>query len=183
VSTNDFKDWVRGIDDPSRKYVRDYIISKGYKHVLDVGAGLCDDYDGFKRDGKDIFYTAADFTDKFFYDSNRRGINIVKANCDNLPYVDLFFDVAYCRHLVEHLPYYDKTLDEMIRVSRKEVVVTFFLPVRDVEDDEIRVIDHLNHNIYSKPKIEKFLDKHDRVVRWKWEDSGKDEQILSIKLK
>jgi ubiquinone/menaquinone biosynthesis C-methylase UbiE len=176
-----FRTWVRGIDDPSRKYIRDYIISKKYKSVLDVAAGLCEDYAGLKRDTEGVEYTAIDFTDKFIANGMARGINIKKANCDDLPFYDASFDIAYCRHLIEHLPYYESTLNEMIRVATKEVIVIFFLPTTKV--DEIRIVDSLNHNFYGKRKMEKFLKANPKVASLKWELFGIDEEILFIELK
>jgi ubiquinone/menaquinone biosynthesis C-methylase UbiE len=178
-----FRGWVRGIDDPSRKYVRDYIISKQPESVLDVAAGLCEDYDGLKRDAPNILYTAIDFTDQFVQYGKDRGINIIKADCDNLPFRGGTIDIVYCRHLIEHLHYYAETINEMIRVSRNEVIVTFFLPAIDKEEDEIRIVDSLNHNFYSKKKMESFLLSNKKVKDFRWEDFGKDEQMLFISLK
>ena len=183
TNVDEFRTWVRGIDDPSRKHVREYLIGKGYTSFLDVAAGLCEDFDGFKRDGKGISYVAMDFTDKFVAHNRARGVNIVKADCNaEFPFTDSFFDVAYLRHVIEHLPYYDNCISEMIRVADKEVVITFFLPSVDRKDDEIRVVDNLNHNFYSKPKMAKFLKANPKVKSIRWEPYGIDEEILYIEL-
>ena len=184
VSTiEQFRGWVRGIDDPSRKYVRDYMIGKKYKEVLDVAAGLCEDFDGFKRDSSDVKYSAIDFTDKFVEHNAKRGIDIVKSECSHLPFVDSSFDVVYLRHVVEHLSYYEETVNEMIRVAKKEVVVTFFLPTTQKREDEIRIVDSLNHNFYSQPKFRKFLKSNEKVLSFHFENFGIDEEILFIVLK
>ena len=174
-----FREWVRGVNDPSRKHVRNYILSKEYKSVLDVGAGLCEDYAGFNGV---VNYSAVDFTDQFVTDGKNRGVNVIKSVCDSLPFQDEYIDVVYCRHLIEHLPYYETTLNEMIRVAKKEVIVTFFLPT-EAKPDEIRVIDSLNHNIYDSRKLESFVLTNNKVKTIIKENFGIDEQILYIILK
>ena len=36
------------------------------------------------------------------------------------------YDVVYCRHVVEHQPYYKKAIREMVRVSKGIVVINLF---------------------------------------------------------
>ena len=181
VDIDVFKRWVKGINAPSRKYVRDYIDKKGYTNVLDVGAGLCEDYYGFLELGGKVHYNAVDFTRQFVEISRPVGIHIELAESDKLPYEDMVFDIVYCRHLVEHLPYYESTLTDMIRVSKKELIVTFFLPPKEV-DDVIKTNNGLHHNIYDKNKITNFVMSNERVYNTRWENFGEDESILFIEL-
>jgi len=43
------------------------------------------------------------------------------------------FDVVNCRHLLEHLPYYETAVREMFRVARQHVAICFFQVPRDPE--------------------------------------------------
>jgi SAM-dependent methyltransferase len=43
------------------------------------------------------------------------------------------FDVVNCRHLLEHLPYYETAVREMFRVARRHVAICFFQAPRDPE--------------------------------------------------
>jgi ubiquinone/menaquinone biosynthesis C-methylase UbiE len=181
VSIDIFKRWVKGVNAPSRKYVREYISGAGYTNVLDVGAGLCEDYYGFLGLGGKVHYNAVDFTEQFVEASKPVGIHIHLSECDKLHFDDMVFDVAYCRHLVEHLPYYETTLTDMIRVSKKEVIITFFLPPQN-KPDVIHVNNKLHHNIYDKRRISSFAMASERVYDIRWEDFGPDESILFIKL-
>lgn len=53
-----------------------------------------------------------------------REISVAKANATSLPFPDDYFDLVYSRHALEHMPLdYKKAIDEMIRVSRKAVVL------------------------------------------------------------
>ncbi|MFM2381856.1 MAG: hypothetical protein RLZZ76_623 [Candidatus Parcubacteria bacterium] len=44
------------------------------------------------------------------------------ADLENLPFPDNSFDVVVCSHVLEHIPNFDKGLQELARVSRKRVV-------------------------------------------------------------
>jgi ubiquinone/menaquinone biosynthesis C-methylase UbiE len=180
VGSNEmFKGWVKGKNVPSRKFVRDYIKSK-YKSVIDFGAGLCEDYYALLEENAGIHYNAVDFTDRFVASGKYDGIKIYKESVEKTHFEDKVVDVAYCRHVLEHLPYYEKAIDEMIRVSMKEIIVTFFFPPKDKE--EIRLNNGLNHNIYSKKKIEEYLWKNERVVNVEWNEFSDKETILFVKL-
>lgn len=173
-----FKRWVKGKSAPTRKLVRDYIISK-YKSVIDFGAGLCEDYFGFIEANSGVHYNAVDITDQFVEKAKKTGIHIFKESAEKTHFGDMVVDVAYCRHLLEHLEYYEKTLDEMIRVAKNEVIVTFFFPPKEIED--IRLNNGLHHNTYNRKKIEDYLWKNTRVVDIEWMDF-EEEAILFIKL-
>lgn len=175
-----FKRWVKGKNAPTRKMVREHILSKGYTNVLDVGAGMCEDYFAFIEAGGMVHYSAVDITDMFIEQAQHTGIHIYKTDAGNLPFEDNSFDIAYCRHVIEHMPYYEDALNEMIRVSRSEVIVTFFLPMEDTE--VIKKNNELHHNIYSKEKMISFLMKSAKVYDVSFEAVG-DEEIMYISLK
>ena len=44
------------------------------------------------------------------------------ADLENLPFPDNSFDVVVCSHVLEHIPDFDKGLQEIFRVARKRVV-------------------------------------------------------------
>ena len=176
-----FKRWVKGVNATSRKFVRGYIFNKGYRIVLDVGAGICEDYYGFLELGGLVHYEAVDFTKKFVEACKITGIHVQLAQVDNLPFPEMIFDVSYCRHVLEHLPYYEDALTEMIRVAKKEVIVTFFLPPHD-EDDRMLFGNGLHSNIYNRKKLEEFLMRNQRVYNITWQKIGVDEEIMYIEL-
>jgi len=181
VDLKGFKMWVKGKNAPSRKRVREYIYSRDNLSVLDVGAGLCEDYIGYIELGGKIHYEAIDFTDSFVKHAQDNYIHMTKANSEEIPFGDKTFDVVYCRHLLEHLEYYEKTINEMIRVGKKEVIITFFFPPTK-EPDEIRLVDNLNHNRYNIEKLNRFIWSHNRVWDVTWEYFSEDESIVYIQL-
>lgn len=44
------------------------------------------------------------------------------ADLENLPFPDNSFDVVVCSHVLEHIPDFDKGLQELVRVAKKRVV-------------------------------------------------------------
>jgi SAM-dependent methyltransferase len=49
-------------------------------------------------------------------------VNFQVADLENLPFPDNSFDVVVCSHVLEHIPDFDKGLQEIFRVAKKRVV-------------------------------------------------------------
>lgn len=178
---DEFRQMVNNNNELSRIKVRDYIGSKGKVSVLDCGAGLCEDWFKFKESYPEVSYNAIDFTEKFCIRNKKYGINIERASIEAIPKPNNSFDIVYCRHVLEHLPHFHTALSEMIRVAKKEVVVTFF--IRPAEEEKIFADENgLNTNTYSKKDIEYALGVNDKVIGWEWELFEEDEEILYISL-
>jgi ubiquinone/menaquinone biosynthesis C-methylase UbiE len=158
---DDFKAWVGESNQPSKVYCRDYIVKKKYKTVMDVGCGLATDFFGFLQDGhEDVSYVGLDSC-QFFVNTNRaKGITMIEAELEaDLPVSDNYCDVVYCREVLEHLSYYEKTLSELIRMAKKEVIVVFFIKPLEEHQWEQEIAD-------KKEKIKKeFREKQDRKLR------------------
>lgn len=89
--------------------------------VLDVGGA---DYNGsyrpmFERIGAD--YTAADIADG-------RGVDVVMAGPDHLPFDDACFDVVVCGQTFEHSPRFWALFAEMVRVCQPDGIVIVVAP-------------------------------------------------------
>lgn len=173
--------WVGDYTASSKVVSRKHIIGKRYKSILDCGAGLCSEYYGYKADGYKIKYSAIDGCEKFVERAKNVGINIVLAELDHIPFPDNSFDVVYIRHVLEHLPRYEDALKEAIRVTKKEVVVVFFIPPTDKED-AINFDGALYHNFYNKDKMVSFLYSLPEVDKIETQDVG-NEVIWSISKK
>ena len=53
-----------------------------------------------------------------------KDVKVAKANAISLPFPDNHFDLVFSRHALEHMPQdYQGAIDEMVRVSRKAVVL------------------------------------------------------------
>ena len=158
---------------------RAYIMEQEYRNILDCGAGLCAEYYGFGD--YDIEYSAIDSSRKFVKRGQKEGINITECDINDIEFRDGKFDVCYCRHVLEHLEYYENALNEMIRVAKREVLVIFFLPPT-MNDDRIVVIDNLNHNVYDRGKMIDFIYGNPKVESHFFEGMG-NESLLHIILK
>jgi ubiquinone/menaquinone biosynthesis C-methylase UbiE len=108
---------------------REHIINRGYKTLLDVGAGAFSEFYGFKDTGYEIGYTATEITPKYIDWGLSRGINAIQQKSfSKLDFDDRSFDVCLSYDMLNHQPDYRDILKELVRVAKKEVIVSFFLP-------------------------------------------------------
>ncbi len=181
----EFKSWLTDGHQSDRKYCRSHIAKQEYKTFLDVGCGIAVEYFGFKDDNYPIEYTGLDSCN-FLIDLNRsKGIQMIEAELDSpLPIEDGSYDCVYAREIIEHLQYHRRTLDELIRVAKKEVIVTWFIrPNHEPEDIRYRADEDLYHNQYNIDNLEKFVLSNDRVESVTWHEPNEKHIVLHIKLK
>jgi len=127
----DIEAWCGDYTKPWKTHIRNYIQKKEYKTLLDIGAGPCSEYYGFKNDGYEIDYTATDITPKYIDYSLSRGIKIIHAEMDSLPFEDEEFDCSICLDVMTHQLEYKKAITEMLRVSKSAAIITFFKPFEE----------------------------------------------------
>jgi len=181
-----FAQWLGGPKAQSRVTMREHVRAKGYKSILDIPAGGCVDFDGLRQDGLNIDYVAMDITPKLIKQAQARGIKAKLGSIEAIPLADKTFDIAYSRHILEHLEYYEKAIDELIRVAKKEVFITFFIkPHAQADVIDLREFnDHLlYHNVYDQEKFEHYVKANPRVEKIEWEDLNPEEIIVHIYLK
>lgn len=128
VSIGQFQEWCGNPNLPFKLETRSHIANRGYKSVLDVGAGVCSEYFGFRQEGYEIEYTATDITPKFVEYATSKGITAVVAPLDPMPFEDSTFDCCICLDVLNHQVDPRPALREMIRVTKEEVIVSFFKP-------------------------------------------------------
>jgi len=127
-SIEDIIKWCGNHDVQWKREIRNRIKQKEYSSVLDVGAGCCSEYYGFKNDNYEISYTATDITPKYVEYSRNNGIDIVLADMECIPFDDESFDCCMCSDVMNHQIDYRKSIIELLRVAKKEVIITFFKP-------------------------------------------------------
>jgi len=130
VDTEVFRGWhdnnqghTNEIRDITRK-----IIDKEYKSILDCGAGLGKFYESIITNNVNIDYQGIDITEKFVHEAISAGIPMSVGDTENILFEDNSFDVCLAHDVLNHLYDYRPTLREMLRVAKKEVIVTFFKP-------------------------------------------------------
>jgi len=120
-------DHIRQLRDITRK-----IIDKQYKSILDCGAGLGKLYESIIINNANIDYQGMEITKKFVDIATEAGVPMILGDIESIPYEDNSFDVCLASNVLNHLYDYRGPLREMLRVAKKEVIVTFFKPSVEV---------------------------------------------------
>ena len=171
-----FRNYLGGVEADSRVALSNII--SGYKSVLDCACGICLDWEKYKKEKIEIEYTGIDNCGGLIEEAQERGINAIVGNIEDLPFEDNSFEVVTGRHILEHLPGFEKAIKEMYRVAQKEVIIIFFLP--PTKEEKIGKAANLNNevhlNTYSKQKIDNFISK---FAKYEWK-KVKREVILRI---
>lgn len=190
----EFESWMGDKDSVDRKFIRTNLWGD-FKTFLDGGCGACPEYFGLKSDfGDEKVYTGVDVTPKLVEYNKGRGINCVHGSLNDIPFADDTFDVALSRHVVEHMAGIEKPLSELIRVTKKQVILCFFIdPLRNISFSHVIKLDDAGtrsecyHNQYSSSLINVLLSDNPKVESFEWIDGAgrlnPSKSILNIKLK
>lgn len=181
----EFEAWIKDGVQSDRVYCRKYIAEKNYQSILDCGCGLAIDYYGFKESDYPINYVGLDSCHYLVNLHRSKGIQMIDAELDNpLPVEENSFECAYGREIMEHLQYYRRTLDELIRIATKEVIISWFIrPDHEPEDIRYRKDEDLFHNKYNIDQLEKFVLSNDKVEDISWHEPNEKHMVLHIKMK
>lgn len=183
---HDFEIWLGNDQSLSRKVARDYVLKSGYQSILDIPCGLGTDYIGYQKAGASLNYLGIDITKKLVDRAQSLGIPVLQGSIEAIPLSDNSVDVCYARHILEHLDYYEKAIDELIRVAKKEALIIFFMkPINEPDKLDLALVDGqpLYHNYYNRQKIENHINKNTKVDHFLWEAISEDEEILHILLR
>lgn len=149
------------------RHLVNLIASKNVDSILDVGCGegftlnrLKEKGIGKKLEGVEYLQAAIDLGKKSYPD-----ILIKKGTIYELPYKDNSFDLVLCTEVLEHLKEPEVALKELIRVSKKYLVVSvpnepFFMLAQLVRGKNWsrfgNDIEHINHwTMFGFPKFVK----------------------------
>tara|TARA_R110002060_G_scaffold6048_5_gene9214 strand:- start:209 stop:874 length:666 start_codon:yes stop_codon:yes gene_type:complete len=123
-----FRKWNGNYNTDFKNHTRAYIKKKRHETVLDCGAGLFSEYYGFKKDEINIKYTATEITQKFIDIGISAGIDVHECSIQRMPFKDKSYDVVLCHAVLNHQMDFKDGIDEMVRVAKKQVIITFFKP-------------------------------------------------------
>jgi ubiquinone/menaquinone biosynthesis C-methylase UbiE len=173
----EFSNWLETSDVESRNVLFKFIDDNNLNNILECGPGTYIDYNLYFK-SSDKKYSAIDITDKVVNNGLENGIDVSLSSIEYIKKTDDEYDLVYCRHVLEHQDFYQRSIDEMIRVSKKYVIVIFWL-LSEKENDLIKYDERefLYHNSYSKKNIEKYLES--KGVKFVWE-FAKNDKILII---
>ena len=166
-SVSSFEEWMGDHNSADRVKARSLLLE--YDSILDAGCGAAPEHRAVLSNK----YVGLDITQKLVDYNRSRGINCVQGTLNSIPFTDNSFDVSISRHVIEHMKDIEKPLDELIRVSKKQVLIFFFIMPQDTPNHQI-VLDNKNtqwelyHNIYSKIIIEQQLNNNNKVNKYEW---------------
>jgi ubiquinone/menaquinone biosynthesis C-methylase UbiE len=154
--------------------------------ILDVGCGAGHYLKSFRREiGGDIPYKGIDATKQYLELAQQafksdKNAQFMLGDIFNLDIDDSSFEIVTCNNLLLHLPSIQKPLSELIRVSKRDLVIRFLcgdrtFQVKDVfpNDQEDEIDDNGEpkkfgfFNIYRDKYIERLLSKNGKVKKWK----------------
>jgi len=96
-----FEGWIGDQNSVSKIFIRNYVKSKEYKSLVDVGCGIATEYDGYKNDNYDIKYTGVDSCTILVEKNKSRGVPMIESNCESIPVEDNTYEVSFSRHILK----------------------------------------------------------------------------------
>jgi hypothetical protein len=179
ITGSTFAGWLSQSDPHSRRALYQQIVTLGAKSVLEFGPGTFLDYQTYWRAHPWIGYRAVELTPELVAYGQGLGAQVVQGSIASVDHYGKA-DVAYCRHVLEHLPGYHNALETLLAHARRAVVVVFF-QLGEGDQDSIVVDQTLAHgtycNVYSRDRLEAWLAA--RGLRWSWARPATD-HILTI---
>lgn len=180
----EFKSWVGDFNAESKVFVRNLVKTSGHKSIVDFGCGPATEYFGYKADGYDINYLGVDSSWVLYSHITSQGVPAIHSPVEEVALPDSSFDVAFSRHVLEHLPTYKECLSEMIRVGKKQVLNVFFIePTLEPEKIDFYPPDQLYHNRYNKQDVIDFCKANPKVAEVTWTHINNKECLLTLTLR
>jgi hypothetical protein len=179
ITGSTFAGWLSQSDPHSRRAVFQQVETLGAKSVLEFGPGTFLDYQTYWRAHPWIGYRAVELTPELVAYGQGLGAQVAQGSIASVDHYGQA-DVAYCRHVLEHLPGYHNALETLLAHARRAVVVVFF-QLGEGDQDSIVVDQTLAHgtycNVYSRDRLEAWLTA--RGLRYSWARPATD-HILTI---
>jgi len=148
---------------PDRKLVIDYLRENfHFIGFLDVGCGTGHQYLSLKQSGMEFRYLGVDKTQKMvdFARSRFPEAKFVEGDIHELPFPDQSWPIVGCRHVLDHLPGYEKALSELARVCSDCLIICILNPLADKQ--QIKVIGKPPAQTDPKQFSEHYLNTYPR---------------------
>ena len=151
------RDRITDLNEPSIKYMLENL-DKDSETLVDIGCGngywlSRIDQSKFKISGCDI-------------KNNLRNVecDFHEGNLEHLPFEDNQFDIVTCHHTLEHVMDLPKSIEEIKRVAKKQVVIVVpkqryfyytldqhinFFPIKEVLEHVVGIEDHTCENVWG----------------------------------
>ncbi len=152
-------------DHPDRNYFVNFATKCKVQSILEIGAGS--QFEARILQGKGmltkITYTIMD-VNKFWLKEGKKHLpeaDFKYGSINKIPFPENSFDMVYCRHVIEHQPYYEISLKEMMRVSRDWVFLNIFR--WSLQEDVIKRVKYYS-NAYSITKLLNYCKESSKDV-------------------
>jgi ubiquinone/menaquinone biosynthesis C-methylase UbiE len=160
-----------GPEHPTHLYLLNKYAKPGMS-LLDIGCGSAATYEAIEKAKLNIWYVGVDMIPKnvAWCKETFPKAMFYEGDAEKLPFADRYFDIAYSRHVIDHMPSFEKAMDEHCRVADKLVLVTLWVPFSNQEEHEIKpIVDHRGTpeertytqeftNQYSRTKVMDYFD-------------------------
>lgn len=152
-------------DEPVRCRIVQEALACNSKSVLDVGCATAIDYPLYKE--ADIQYVGVDFTHRLLESAKKWEATapVIHADARSLPFATESIDTVYEKDVFEHLlpEDYKKALNEMWRVSKKQVLLAFFGDTTKHTENSYKIATGADEphyfNRYAKPEVTAEIQK------------------------
>ena len=120
--------WLGDTKSLCKTYAMDYIKQKGFKSLIDCGAGIFTQYDLMIEKKMDLRYVATEITEKFVNLGIEKGIEIYHCSVEKMNVPDQHCEIAMCIAVLNHQTDFKDSIAELLRIAEKEVIISFFKP-------------------------------------------------------
>ena len=147
-------------NDSERQCIRSILKEEDAYNILDVACGPATELTGYQEEGLELDYVGFDKS-KYMLGVARKRFNgkpFVRGDVESLPFKNNSFQIVLLKHILEHVPSYEQTVGEAVRVSDQNVIINFFHRLLPINFD-LNLYDKRGYwnNWYSRSKFESFL--------------------------
>lgn len=157
---DDLVERLSKVDDSERREIRKILKEHRPSRILDAGCGPATEKISYDALGFGITYFGLDMSANMLGVAKERfpSSEFVRGDVEKLPFEGNSFDGVVLKHILEHLPCYQNSIREAVRVSRGIVIINLFHRLIPGGQD-IQLVDKKGffNNWYSKSKFERFL--------------------------
>lgn len=151
-------------------------IIKDNNSILDVGCGVGHYYISLKKLKKKIEYYGIDIKTQYISEAKKiftgkTNVHFKKGNIYDIPFKKNTFDVVMFINTLENLPSIEKPISELLRVTKKHVILRTLVDersfyIKEVRDESFSLDGEPKKfnffNIYSRKYLEKIIHKHSK---------------------
>lgn len=171
------RSYGEGEGSENRKMIFKYL--EPHQSVLDVGCGNGINLGHALQMGFMIDYMGVDSSKMFIKSCKKRFPDwkgkFVVGDANNLLFLDKSFDVVILQDVLEHLEYYDKAINEALRIAKKRVIICLWRQLHDSPDFlQPKGLDINEANTYNRQSFEDFIHSSGWTIEKDYTDHNRE---------